>query len=81
MKLIDSSNNQLFGEAVCLQKYEMAISEIVKTTWEYHRTYSDFEDLKNAFSEYYPDRSIEETDSLTVIEWNETFRENPHYER
>jgi len=64
-----------------LQKYEMSISEIVNTSWDYHRTYSDFAELKAAFGEYYPNRSIEETDRLTVIEWNETFRENPHYER
>lgn len=80
LRFIDSSNNEIFGFGRVMQIYTMHTDEFIETEWKYHRNYSGWGEFERAFSEYYPDVDLTEIDELTVIEWDDMFRENRVYD-
>jgi len=80
LRFIDSSNNQIFGHAVCMHEYKMHVKDFIETEWKYHRTYRGYGEWKSAFDEYYPDVDLNTIDDITVIEWGDTFTPNHFYD-
>jgi hypothetical protein len=80
IRFIDSSNNEIFGYARVMQIYDMPIPDFIETEWQYHRNYADRWEFNKAFGEYYPDIDLDEIDVITIIEWDDMFRENRVYD-
>ena len=79
IKFVDSHNNQIFGNGICTDIYDLSVKGVIETDWEYHNNYESLEEFNYYFGQFY-DREFEYSDVLTVIEWGELFHPNPHYD-
>jgi len=78
LKLVDASNNQIFGNAICTNLYTMTVKEIINTNFKYHNNYEDLGEFNKQFNHFYG-REFSYSDELTVIEWGDAFHTNPYY--
>jgi len=78
IKFVDSSNNEIFGNGVVLDSYDITVDEIIVTYWEYHKNYRSLRWFNHSFSNYY-DHEFRNFDILDVIEWGDTFTANRVY--
>ena len=79
LKFVNSHNNQIFGNGICIDIYGLTVKGVIETEWEYHNNYANLYDFNRHFSNFY-DIEFVLDDELTVIEWGDLFHPSPYYD-